>query len=275
VTRPFATRRNLVAAIAAAAVATALAPAAAHARTNCCFELSADSAESAMVDYGNDPSNLLNGTYEAERFWSIRSIVAFHETAVRHRPSLRDEATEARLLTAESEHLTKKTARKDPSGNPVRDPEKCKDGSDGFQGGDSQPAPLRGGVSLPHESSGYRLKLDPGALFDAQSLQCPGGADFGLHRKLGADVAKIEVTPPKRAFLRVASAGDHKSRTFSYGPVSVTHGNVAGPHTYTGQGKLTLRFKWFPKADLAAERKRLRKLECDPDIQCEKDRWGR
>jgi hypothetical protein len=245
----------------------------AHARTNCCFEMSADAGQSAKVDYGNDESTFYNGSYTLSRYWSIRSIVGFHETAFKNRPGLQDKASEGRLITTEDEQITQKTARKDASGNPIRDPLKCKPG-DTFQGGHSQPAPIKGGVALQKGSSGYKLRLDAGPLFNSEPPLCPGGADFSLHRNLHADSAAFQVVPPNRLFLRTANGGDHKSRTFQFGPYSVTHGNVAGPHTFTGEASLTVKFSWFPKSELRTERKRLKGLECPAELQCENDHWG-
>jgi hypothetical protein len=254
-------------------VALCAAPATVHAGTNCCFELAADGHQSAKVDYGSDESTFYNGSYTLVRAWSIRSIVAFHETTFRKRPSLIDKATEGRLITGEEELLTQKTARKDASGHPIRDPLKCKPGA-GFQGGDSEPAPMRGGVALQQGSGGYRLRLDAGPLFNTQPPQCPGGADFSLHRNLHADSPGFQVKPPNRRFLRVANGGDHKSRTFHFGPYSVTHGNVAGLHTFTGEATLDVKFRWFPKRKLREERRRLRGIECPQDLMCESDHWG-
>jgi hypothetical protein len=245
----------------------------AHARTNCCFEMAADAEQSAKVDYGNDASTFYNGSYELQRFWSIRSIVGFHETFFRHRPVFQDKATEGRLITSESEQITQKTARKDASGNPIRDPLKCKPG-DAFQGGSSEPAPIKGGVGLVKGSSGYRLRLDAGRLFNSESPLCPGGADFSLHKKLHADSAGFQVVPPPKSFLRSAHAGAHKSNTFQFGPYSVTHGNVAGLHTFTGGATLTVKFSWFPRSELRAERKRLKDIKCPPDLKCDADHWG-
>lgn len=255
----------------AALVLVGVAPA--HARTNCCFEMSVNAAQSAKVDYGNDESTIYNGSYARNRYWSIRSIVGFHETVFKNRPVLQDKATEGRLITTESEGITQKTARKDDSGHAIRDPLKCKPG-DTIQGGDSQPAPIKGGVALHKGSSGYKLRLDAGALFHGEAPLCPGGADFLLHGALHADSDAFQVVPPNRLFLRTANGGDHKSRTFEFGPYSATHGNVAGPHTFTGEATLTVKFSWFPKSDLSTERKRLKALECPPDLQCEDDHWG-
>src|SRR3954463_16540755 len=178
--------------------------------------MAADVEQSAAVDYGNDESTFYNGAYKLSRFWSLRSIVAFHETAFRHRPVLKDKATEGRLITTESEGLTQRTARKDDAGHYIRDPLKCT--GDSFQGGNSEPAPVRGAVALPHEPNGYRLRLDGGPLFNAEPPRCPGGADFSLHRNLSADSPSFQVIPPRRRFLRSADGGDHTHRTFHFGP---------------------------------------------------------
>jgi hypothetical protein len=52
------------------------------------------------------------------------------------------------------------------------------------------------------------------------------------------------------------------------------HGNVSGPHTFTGSATLTVKFSWFPPSQLRAERRRLRDIQCPPDLKCEDDHWG-
>ena len=113
-----------------------------------------------------------------------------------------------------------------------------------------------------------------GSLFNSEPLQCDGGGDFGLHKDLAADSPVFDLPAPNLRFLSIANGGDHKTRTFHSGPKSVTHWNVAGLHTFTGERSVTVRLRWFPKTKLAAERNKLHAVRCPPDLACEDDHWG-
>lgn len=142
------------------------------------------------------------------------------------------------------------------------------------QGYDSEPIPVPGSVSMPKTDKGYRLRLDAQTPFNSQPARCGGGADIALHGARGADSALAEVPPPKRRFLRIASAGDHKSRDFSFPPVSIKHGGLAGIHTFTNHREVSVRLSWFPPTDFSAERTRLRSIQCTT-LFCDEDNWGK
>lgn len=269
----------LTAGACALAVVLIAPPTSASAARNCCFELSVDGRQTASLDYGDSLPQPYHGKYSLQRYWSIRSIVAFREGALTHRAALVERASEALLRTTEASSLADRHARLEngvytypyepiPCGTRTTTPER------GFlQGFDNAPKPATGVVSMPKEGNGYKLKLDLGDLFDSQAPVCGGSSDLALHAGQGADSAVTQVRAPRREFLQLASAADHKSRSFS-SSVSITHGGVAGLHTFENQRELTVRLSWFPADEIAAERSRLRNIQCEQVI-CEEDDWGR
>jgi hypothetical protein len=251
-------------------------PASGLAARNCCFELSVDGRQTASLDYGDSLPQPYHGKYSLQRYWSIRSIVAFRVGALTHRPSLVERASEALVRTTEASSLADRHARLEngiytypyepiPCGTRTNTPER------GFlQGFANAPSPASDVVSMPKEGNGYRLKLDLGDLFGSQSPVCGGSADLALHA--GADSAVTQVPAPRINFLQIASSGDRKSRSFS-SSVSITHGGVAGVHTFEDERELTVRLSWFPADQMTTERSRLRDIRCEHVI-CEEDDWG-
>lgn len=251
------------------------------ASTNCCFEVAVNVRQTASLDYGNELPQPYHGDYQLNRYWSVRSIVAFHETFIRHRPSLIDKGSEARLATIEVSNLSERHARIDSNGtySYPYEPIPCKgiaDPQERFvqEAFDSQPAPVSGAVSLPKTSNGYRLRFDVHSLFESQPPLCGGRSDLALHPKQGADQAVMSVPPPSRRFLRSADAPDqHVTHHFDFPTISITHGGVAGVHTFSNIGEARARLSWFPEPRLEAERRQLRELKCH-ERYCKSDHWG-
>jgi hypothetical protein len=256
----------------------AIQPAAAPAASNCCFELAVGGDQTATLDYGTYRPQPYHGLYSLDRVWSIRSIVAFRESAIRHRPILVEKISEAALRTTEVSSLADRHAKLEngiytypyepiPCGSDSS-PERLVD-----QGYETTPAPLSGAVSMPKTDNGYRLSLDLQALFNAQPARCGGTADIALHGA-GVDSAHTLVPAPKRQFLELASAGDRKSHDFNFPTVSIEHGGLAGIHTFKNYRETLVRLSWFPPADLAAERSRLRGIKCS-SLFCDEEDWGK
>lgn len=184
-------------------------PSAASAASNCCFELAVDGQQSATLDYGDEIPQPYHGTYALERDWSIRSIIAFRETAIKHRPILVEKVSEAVLRTKEVSTLADRHAHLE-NGVYTYPYEPIPCGSDSSpqrfveQGYNSEPVPVPGSVSMPKTDKGYRLRLDVQTLFDSQPARCGGGADIALHGAQAADSALAEVpgaeaeVPPDR-----------------------------------------------------------------------------
>jgi hypothetical protein len=266
------------------ALGLAAVPSSATASTNCCFELAVNVRQNATLEYRNDLPQSYHGSYGLYRYWSVRSIVAYHETFLRHRPSLIDRASEARLATIELGNVTERHARIDENGNPyyTYEPLGCKPYPPSFgtyveSGLDSQPAPISGAVALKKEGKAVRFRFGAASLFDTEPRECYGGGDLGLHRQDGADSPTFEVQPPKRRFLRSADASDqHVSKHFDFPTIEITHGGVAGIHTFQNFGEARVRLRWFPESRIKGERQRLRDLQCgqDPQHRLCKDDWG-
>jgi hypothetical protein len=268
-------RRQLCVAItSAAAVMLSLGVSPAAAKTNCCFEMSIEALQSAEVDYGESLPQPYHGVYQVERDWSVRSIVAF-EQGSSGPASFSDIITEVRLVTVERSTLSERHARLDGHGNytyPYEDIP-CPARTVALEPGDEHPHVEDGVVALTKGSAGYRLRLSMGTLFDGQPRLCPGGSDLSLHANEGADRPVAEIPAPKMKYFRLATEGDRKSRTIVAPPVSITHGGVAGLHTFNNYREATVNFSWFPKARMKPEKERLRGIKCGPQF-CDKDSWG-
>jgi hypothetical protein len=131
----------------------------------------------------------------------------------------------------------------------------------------------KGAVSLIEGSSGYRLRVDLHSLFNSQPPVCGGGADLALHVKDGADAPVTELPSPKLTFLRIASEGDRKARTFEAPPVSITHGGVSGLHTFENARSAQVYLRWFPQSRFESEARKLGHIKCGPQF-CDRDGWG-
>jgi hypothetical protein len=250
----------------------------AAAANNCCFELAVDGRQTASLDYGSDLPQPYHGKYSLQRYWSIRSIVGFREGELTHRAALVEKSSEVMLRTTEVSSLADRHARFE-NGTYLYPYEPIPCGSNtlperaALQGFASTLTPASDAVSMPKEGNGYRLKLDLGQAFYSQKPVCGGSSDLALHSKEEADSAVTQVRAPRRKFLQIASSGDHKSRDFS-SSFSITHGGVAGVHTFENQRELTVSLRWFSPEKLASERNRLQNIECDHLI-CEEDDWGK
>ena len=262
-------RRKLCIALASATAAMlAFAASPAIATTNCCFEMSIEGAQTASLDYGEDLPQPYHGAYTVTRDWSVRSIVAF-EQGKSGPASFGDIVTEVRLDTVERSTLSERHARLDEHGNYTYPYEEipCGPAHTVFdEPGDEHPHVEEGVVALTKGSAGYRLRLSMGTLFGTQPRLCPGGSDLSLHANEGADSPVAEIPAPKMKYFRLATEGDRKSHTIVAPPVSITHGGVAGLHTFKNNREATVKFSWFPKARMKAERERLRDIKCGPQL---------
>lgn len=247
----------------------------AAAKSNCCFEMSIEGNQSAELNYGEDLPQPYHGVYQVARDWSVRSIVAFQQ-GKSGPASFGDIVTEVRLVTVERSTLSERHARLDEHGNYTYPYEEIPCGP-GYtfedEPGDEHPHVEDGVVALTKSSAGYRLRLTMGTLFDSQPRLCPGGSDLSLHLNEGADSPVAEIPAPKMKYFRLATEGDRKSHTIKPPPVSITHGGVAGLHTFRNYREATVNFSWFPKARIKAEKERLRDIKCGPQF-CDKDSWG-
>jgi hypothetical protein len=257
-----------------------LCPISASAETNCCFELAIEGQQRAFLDYGEELPQPYHGTYSLERAWSVRTIVAFKPASPKHSATLVERgeggSTEVRLTTQEQSTLSERHARRDEHGNYTYpyEPIPCAPGHTGLpEHGEKGLHLQRGAVSLVEGSSGYRLRVDLHSLFNSQPPACGGGADLALHVKDGADTPVTEIPSPKLTFLRIASAGDKKTRSFESPPVPITHGGVSGLHTFGNERSAQVYLSWFPESRFPNERRKLRHIKCGPQF-CDRDGWG-
>jgi len=234
--------------------------------------------QTASLDYGNELPQPYHGEYSLTRAYSVRSIVAFHESAKTHGASLVEKDSEAVIRTTEISTLSERHARFENGiytypYEPIPCGSERTPGRVVTQGFGSPLKPVTDIVSMPKVGDSFRLNLDLGQHFDSQKPECGGSADLALHRNEGADSPVAEVGAPPVKFLQIASAGDHKSHEFNVHH-SIKHGGLAGLHTFENQLDLVVRLSWFPPDEIARERKRLRSIECG-FRSCQKDNWGK
>ena len=108
--------------------------------------------QTASLDYGNELPQPYHGEYSLTRTYSVRSIVAFHESANTHRASLVEKNSEAVIRTTEISTLSDRHARFE---NGIYtypyEPIPC--------GSESPGTGRHPGIRLPSEA-GHRYRLD-------------------------------------------------------------------------------------------------------------------
>src|SRR6476646_1906511 len=154
------------------------APSSASAASNCCFEFAMGGGQTASLDYGTELPQPYHGEYALTRTYSVRSIVAFHESAITHRASLVEKNSEAVIRTTELSTLSDRHAHLE---NGIYtypyEPIPCSSpGPVHFQGFGSPLKPVSDVVSMPKVGDSYRLNLDLGQLFASQKPECGGSA---------------------------------------------------------------------------------------------------
>jgi hypothetical protein len=264
-------------------------PAAAAPDINCCFELSVDVRQVANLNYGEDLPQPYHGAYQRLRSWSVRSIVEYQETSIRHRPSLVEMSSQGRLATLEASNLSERHVRVDPDGNTTYPylPIPCHSATDPsvvdddpfqireLQAEKSDPKPIADAISLvATKEDSPMLKASAGGLFNSEPPLCEGTADLSLHAGDGADSPTVELPSPKLGFLRVANGGDHWGfNSLDLPDVELPlHGGVSGMHTYVGEVRGRVHISWFPDSQLDEEHRDLRDLKCN-GFFCHDD-WG-
>src|SRR3954453_4797354 len=199
---------RLVVSAACSLVPILIVPFSASAASNCCFELSMGGGQTASLDYGDELPQPYHGEYSLTRAYSVRSIVAFHESAKTHGASLVEKDSEAVIRTTEISTLSERHARFENGiytypYEPIPCGSERTPGRVVTQGFGSPLKPVTDIVSMPKAGDSFRLNLDLGQLFDSQKPECGGSADLALHSNEGADSPVAEVGAPPVKFLQI------------------------------------------------------------------------
>jgi hypothetical protein len=236
--------------------AALVAPAAAEARGNCCFELAVDNHTAYEVNYQEDGVGY-DGVYEYFQHWYVRAIVSSRRS--RDDPvKVRDSYSIVTLF--EGTGVTRCKDSSHPCFN--REPIPCtgSEGSGTYQSSHYGP----GNVSVSRDQL-YALPPDD-VYYSIDQLGCDGGhghPGYGEEADGVAGDRSVKLKPPGRDFLRTGGPADRCSYEFSsslfQGP---EHDDP--PHTTTTSVNSSYKLSYFPRDKLRKQGKQLATLWDSP-----------
>lgn len=248
-------------AITAIAALGLAAPAGAGAKTkNCCFATSVAVFGGYSTQYGSNPVHPYTGRYGASWTWATRELVAYKHG------ELRDLGSKVIVDYYEEWDVSKHRFGTDADQDPVP----CEATSFttptnrmGLHFIDS--AATRLGLSeTPAGKPAIEVGL--GGPYAQVGPNCTLGEEGDHAGEFNLDPWSFTVPGPPAKFLRTASRGDvFWPHDFNGGTLTYSHpyedAGVVSPHAFTGQSTVSVRLKYFPKSDLDAQGKQLKRCE--------------